>query len=554
VVDKVNDAMIAPAVETEPEQPSYEARAEGNEGETEIQPEEETADLKVGADPAMPSAADVAEHRVTHMPYRSWCKHCVAGRGVGEQRGRHAGRKHDIPRVGIDYWFITSGGDLKRRKELEEEYPLSTDGDAKLESDRIELKIMKCLAVRCHESKAVFAHAIPVKGRGEDNFVADLVKSDVEFMGHVKLILKSDNEPALLALGQAALLSIRCDVVAGESKVESISFENSAEHDSQSNGGTECGIRAVRGVFRTVKLCLEERLGRKVPSTHPLMTWLVEYSALLLNAKQVGEDGKTSWSRLRGRDFGQKLIGFGEAVLYKQPPKGPQHDVHGNMGPRMFPGRFLGYSCFSNTYLVETEDHDVVKVRSILRRPEADRWDEAKLQGVKATPWSLRATSSPAAMELGQPVPKDAPPQDDAVPLPRRLKITMKVLEEFGTTDGCPQCMHIRSFKEMKPGIAHSEACRKRIVEEMKLTAAGAARVERQELRTNRALAEHVEAGDRDPADRVPSNAEPHPRDAGLAIPLDEYLQTAGGRSAQAALDKWSRPGPNSDLHRDAGV
>ena len=92
MVDKVDDAMIAPAVETEPEQPSYEARAEGNEGETEIQPEEETADLKVGADPAMPSAADVAEHRVTHMPYRSWCKHCVAGRGVGEQRGRHAGR------------------------------------------------------------------------------------------------------------------------------------------------------------------------------------------------------------------------------------------------------------------------------------------------------------------------------------------------------------------------------------------------------------------------------------------------------------------------------
>ncbi len=206
------------------------------------------------------------------------------------------------------------------------------------------------------------------------------------------------------------------------------------------------------------------------------------------------EEGKAAWSRLRGREFGQKLIGLGEEVVYRQRAKGPKRDVHGNMGPRVFPGRFLGYSCFSNTYLVETEDHDVVKVRSILRRPEADRWDEAKLQGVTATPWSLRATSSPAAMELGQPVPKDAPPPDDAVPLPRRLRITMEVLEGFGTTGGCPQCMHIRSFKEMKPVIAHSEACRKRIVEEMKLTAAGAARVERQELRTNRARAEHVEA------------------------------------------------------------
>ena len=86
---------------------------------------------------------------------------------------------------------------------------MNTDGDAKLEGDRTELKIMKRLAVWCHESKAVFAHAIRVKGRGEDNFAADLVKTDVGFMGHVKLILKSDNGPALLALGQAALLSFR---------------------------------------------------------------------------------------------------------------------------------------------------------------------------------------------------------------------------------------------------------------------------------------------------------------------------------------------------------
>ena len=139
----------------------------------------------------------------------------------------------------------------------------------------------------------------------------------------------------------------------------------------------------------------------------------------------------------------------------------------------------------------------MIKIRSILRRPEVERWNAESLKNVKATPWSLRATSSPAAMELGQPVAKDEPSPDDAIPLPRRLKITMEIVEGFGTTDGCPQCMHIRSFQETKPGIAHTEACRKRIVEEMKVTIAGAARVERQELRTNRALAERVEAADR---------------------------------------------------------
>ena len=66
-MDDVGGALIAPAVEDEPD---TEARAEGEEGETEIEPEEETADLKVAVDPIQPSAADVAEHRVTHMPYR----------------------------------------------------------------------------------------------------------------------------------------------------------------------------------------------------------------------------------------------------------------------------------------------------------------------------------------------------------------------------------------------------------------------------------------------------------------------------------------------------
>jgi len=79
----------------------------------------------------------------------------------------------------LGYWFITSGGDLKRRKELKEEFPETEDGNAKLEEARPELKIMKCIAIRSHESKVVFAHNVPAKGRDEDNFVASLTATDV---------------------------------------------------------------------------------------------------------------------------------------------------------------------------------------------------------------------------------------------------------------------------------------------------------------------------------------------------------------------------------------
>ena len=149
---------------------------------------------------------------------------------------------------------------------------------------------MKCLIARCHESKAVFAHAIPVKGDDEDHYVADLIASDVSFMGHIKLIIKTDNEPALRALASASLEKIRCQIGQEDSTVEKISTEQSAEYESASNGGTGCGIRAVRGLFRTVNLCTEKRIGQEVPATHPIAAWLLEHVCRILNTRMVGAE------------------------------------------------------------------------------------------------------------------------------------------------------------------------------------------------------------------------------------------------------------------------
>ena len=62
---------------------------------------EEAEPLKIAPSPKQPSAADIELHRITHWPYRSWCEECVKGRGLGEQRGTHAGRAHEVPIVGL---------------------------------------------------------------------------------------------------------------------------------------------------------------------------------------------------------------------------------------------------------------------------------------------------------------------------------------------------------------------------------------------------------------------------------------------------------------------
>ena len=43
---------------------------------------EEMRKPKPAARPYTPTRAEVYEHEVTHLPFRSWCKHCVHGRGV----------------------------------------------------------------------------------------------------------------------------------------------------------------------------------------------------------------------------------------------------------------------------------------------------------------------------------------------------------------------------------------------------------------------------------------------------------------------------------------
>ncbi len=476
--------------------------------------DEEIRPMRQAIIPRKPDASEVEDHRKSHLPYRSWCPWCVMGRGLGEQRGKHEGREHMIPRVGIDYWYITSKG-LNKRDELE--FKMDDDGNAKLQEARKSGAIVKCIIIRCHETKCVFAHVVPCKGADEDNYVVDLICSDIAWLGHARLLLKSDNEKALLSLVTRALRALKCQVEG----LESVSSEQSQEYDSQANGGTEVGIRAVRGLFRTMRLCLEDRVGHKIPAGHPLTSWLVEHVALLLNAQVVGPDGQTAWARARGRPFGQKLYGFCENVLWKQPPKGPQHDTEGNMGPRLRPGVFMGYHRDSNSYRVATADGFIMKPRALQSRPQEDRWSAETIRNIVSTPWSLRTKAEGQRAEVGPSVEPQPATEPAPVPMPRRLKITQKILNEHGYTVNCEQCTHIQAFSESKPGLTHSEVCRKRIMESMAKSPEGAAKLGRYEERIDRALAERLCASDKKAQVKTTHDDDEGVR-GGVDIPADE--------------------------------
>ena len=140
-----------------------EAAADDDAAEIEDGSDDEEEPSKYLCSPCQPSLQEEEEHRCTHCPFRSWCRFCIMGRAVGQPHKSSESRS-EVPRAGLDYFFITKGS-IKMRQELE--VLKEKDGEAKLESQRKNGVITKCILVRCWESKAVFAHVVPCKGADE---------------------------------------------------------------------------------------------------------------------------------------------------------------------------------------------------------------------------------------------------------------------------------------------------------------------------------------------------------------------------------------------------
>ena len=73
---------------------------------------------------SQPSKEEVEEHELTHMPYRSWCAHCIRGKA---EAGPHRAEEHDdeeVPLVSMDYTFPDVGADVEESEEGEKGMPV----------------------------------------------------------------------------------------------------------------------------------------------------------------------------------------------------------------------------------------------------------------------------------------------------------------------------------------------------------------------------------------------------------------------------------------------
>jgi hypothetical protein len=244
--------------------------------------------------PTEPSPQEVAEHQLTHLPFRNWCRHCCRGRGVEISHKKSEGSEKRLPELHFDFCFL---GDEKGAKpEVGETLPV--------------------LVVRELHSKMVLSAGVPSKSTG--TFVARRCVSFLREIGceACDVIVKSDNEPAITSI-IAEVGRMRAATGGGRWIVE-----NSPVGSSASNGVVERAIRSVQQQARVMKDALEHKAKVIVGARHPLMPWIVEYAGHLLNRFEVSQDGKTAYERLKGKSARTLGIEFGESVLWKRRPVG----------------------------------------------------------------------------------------------------------------------------------------------------------------------------------------------------------------------------------------
>ena len=138
--------------------------------------------MKVATRLTAPTRQEYKEHHISHWPTRDWCEHCTKGKGVSDDHLHHPDKEApEDPTVSLDYCFM---------------------GPEEAESDMIPV-----LVLFDNKSKGIWA--LPVTEKGANEATVNWVADTIEEMGYggTKVILKSDQEPAMLSLKKAVAVA-----------------------------------------------------------------------------------------------------------------------------------------------------------------------------------------------------------------------------------------------------------------------------------------------------------------------------------------------------------
>ena len=338
--------------------------------------------------PIGPNPAEKATNELTYTSFRNWCSYCVRARAADDPHNRQPHKEPEFPIIMADYCFMQDAPGSELFTFLDE-----------LD---VALGMMA---------------AISVEEKGPATYVVSAVVAHLRAWGRKKVIFRIDGEPAIRALGVAFQHARSGDAV----------IECRAKYSSPSMGPFENMNKELCGFVRCFRIYLREKAKLEVTTESPLLPWLVRHCGWILSRCAVRADGRTGYSRLKGREHTSGIATFGEAIWCKLPKTA---DLT-KLDDRCRTAIWLGKSDRSDEQIIGLGNGAVLP-RSVRRKVEGKRWNERALKMVTGTPWNPRPGEVVA----------------------RRRYVPRALVERYGPTEDCGAC-----FRKSQQ---HTERCRAR--------------------------------------------------------------------------------------------
>ena len=411
---------------------------ENVEGDIVESEEVQAAPIVIAKSPMCPSREERDQHYPVHLPYRNWCPACVQARGREDDHKKDKKRSEEtVPTIVMDYKSFGQDDDDKN---------------------------LTALILRDKKTTTTKGHICDCKGM-EDKWIVKKILEDIDEMGYTEIILKTDGEPALVQVATEVK----------KKRAHPTVLQNPPAYDPAANGVAERAVQEFMGQMRVCKIGLEQRIKTKVETDWRVLEWIAEHAGNTINKFLMGHDGKTPYHRIMGRPSSKAIMEFGEQVLAK-PLRSIKSRRKKSLKSKWVFGTWVGATSRSSEHLVILrEGGAAIRVRSVKRRPEDERWCAQAIKDIVASPKAPNPKDKNQGDVMPERLTRDADPggaSGEALPdvivhepevRARDFKITKTLIEKFGPTDGCKGCEgHVMGSRR-----AHSEACRNRMEEEM---------------------------------------------------------------------------------------
>ncbi len=139
------------------------------------------------------------------------------------------------------------------------------------------------------------------------------------------------------------------------------------------------------------------------------------------------------------------------------------------MRARRETGVWLGKLWRSDEHILASRGK-IVRSKEIRPLPEDETWSREAIEAIKATPWNLDPNTNEPGGVIPIVVRADHVPETDQTwrTAPKAVKVERSDLREFGYTKDCKKCEKLRRGEQDQVSRGHSEACGRRIVQELR--------------------------------------------------------------------------------------